>query len=144
MAIDVAGPFSQSDQGNRYLLIAADYFTKWPEAYANPNQEASMVAESLVTNFFCRFQVPWELHSDQGCNLESCLIQHALQRLGVSKTQTMPLHPQSDGMVKLYIKAVEKYLRKEGHRISQKELRRTIGYSSFSWHTGHLLTTLRV
>jgi hypothetical protein len=39
IAIDVAGPFPRSNQGNRYLLIAMDYFTKWPEVYAIPNQE---------------------------------------------------------------------------------------------------------
>jgi hypothetical protein len=44
IAIDVAGPLPQRDQGNRYLLIAMDYFTKWPETYAIPNQEASTVA----------------------------------------------------------------------------------------------------
>jgi hypothetical protein len=60
-AIDVAGPFPLSEQGNRYLLIAMDYFTKWPEAYAAPNQEASRVSEALVTNFFCCFGVPQEL-----------------------------------------------------------------------------------
>jgi hypothetical protein len=60
IAIDVAG----SDQGSRYLLIAMDYFTKWPEVYAIPNQEASTVAEALVTNFFCRFGIPRELHRD--------------------------------------------------------------------------------
>jgi hypothetical protein len=32
-----------------------DYFTKWAEAYAIPNQEASTVAEAQVTNFVCRF-----------------------------------------------------------------------------------------
>jgi hypothetical protein len=32
IATDVAGPFPRSDEGNRYLLIAVDYFTKWPEA----------------------------------------------------------------------------------------------------------------
>jgi hypothetical protein len=53
MAIEVAGPVPQSDQGNRYLLIAVDYFRKWPEAYAIPSQEASTVAEALVTNFLC-------------------------------------------------------------------------------------------
>jgi transposase InsO family protein len=76
-----------------------DYFTKWPEAYAIPNQEASTIAEVLVTNFFCRFGIPRELHSDQGRNFESRLLQEVLQRLGVSKTRTTPLHPQSDGMV---------------------------------------------
>jgi hypothetical protein len=76
------------------------------------NQEASTVAKALVTNFLCRFGVPRELHSDQGRNFESRLMQEVLQRLGVSKARTTPLHPQSDGMVERYIKAVEKHLRK--------------------------------
>jgi transposase InsO family protein len=69
-----------------------DYFTKWPEAYALPNQVASTKAEALVTNF-CRFGIPRELHRDQGRNFESRLLQEILQRLGVSKTRTTPLHP---------------------------------------------------
>jgi hypothetical protein len=85
-----------------------DYFTKWPEAYAVFNQEASTVVESLVTNF-CRFGV---LHSNQGCNFNSCLMQEVLQRLGVSKTCTIPLYIQSGGMVERYIKMVEEHLRK--------------------------------
>jgi transposase InsO family protein len=111
IAIDVAGPFPRSDQENGYLLIAMDYFTKWPEAYAIPNQETATVAEALVTNF-CRFGVPRELHSDQGCNFQSRLMQEVLECLGVNKTRTTPLHPQSDGMVERYIKTVEEHLRK--------------------------------
>jgi len=41
-----------------------DYCTKWPEVCAIRNQEASTVADALVTNFFCRFGVPMELYSD--------------------------------------------------------------------------------
>ena len=89
-----------------------DYFTKWPEAYAIPNQEASTIAEVLVTTLFCRFGTPRELHSDQGRNSKSCLPQEVLQCLGVSKTRTTPLHPQSDGMVERYIKTIEEHLRK--------------------------------
>jgi hypothetical protein len=77
IAIDVAGPFPRSDQGNQYLLIAMDYFTKWPEVYAIPNREASTIAKDLVTNF-CRHSIPWELHSDQGRNFESHLLQEVL------------------------------------------------------------------
>jgi hypothetical protein len=82
-----------SDQGNRYSLIAIDYFTKWPEAYSLPIQEASTVAEALVTNFFCRFGIPWKLHSDQSRNFESRLLHEILQCLGLRKTRTTPLHP---------------------------------------------------
>jgi hypothetical protein len=83
---------------------------KWPEAYAIPNQEASTVAEVLVSNF-CRFGVPQEIHSEEGRNFEPRLIQEILQHLGVSKTRTTPLHPQSDGMVERNIKTVEEHLR---------------------------------
>jgi hypothetical protein len=73
VAVDIAGRFPESDRGNRYLLLAMDYFTKWPEVYAIPNQESSTVADVLVNNF-CRFGVPMELHSDQGRNFESRLL----------------------------------------------------------------------
>jgi hypothetical protein len=62
IAIDVVGPFPRSDQGNCYLLIAMDYFTKWTDAYAVPDQEASTVADVLVTNFFDRFGIPLGIH----------------------------------------------------------------------------------
>jgi hypothetical protein len=90
IVIDVAGPFPRSDQGNRCILISMDYFTKWPEAYAIPHQEASTVGEVLVNKFFYRFGIPWELHSDQGHNFESGLLQEVLQHLRVSKMRTTP------------------------------------------------------
>ncbi|XP_046685022.1 uncharacterized protein K02A2.6-like [Homalodisca vitripennis] len=89
-----------------------DYFTKWPEVYAIPNQEASTVAGCLVNDFVCRYGVPRELHSDQGTNFGSILMRDVLQRLGVHKTRTTPLHPQSDGMVERYIKTLVGHLRK--------------------------------
>jgi transposase InsO family protein len=96
----------------RYRFIVMDYFTKWPRVYSFLNQEASTIAEALVAKFFCRFGIPRELHSDQGRNFESHLLQEVLQRLGVGKTRIRPLHPQSDGMVERYIKMIEDHLQK--------------------------------
>jgi transposase InsO family protein len=80
--------------------------------YAPPNQEGFTVAEALDTNFFCRFGIPRELHSDQIRNFESRLLQEILHRLGVTKTRATPLHPQSDDMLERYMKTVEQHLRK--------------------------------
>lgn len=99
IGVDILGPFPVTDSGNRYVLVAMDYFTKWPEAYAVPDQSATTTAEKLVEEMFTRFGVPAELHSDQGRNFESQVFSEVCQRLGVSKTRTTPLHPQSDGLV---------------------------------------------
>ena len=47
-AVDTIGPLPESTAGNSYILVAGDYFTKWMEAYALPNQEAVTVARKLV------------------------------------------------------------------------------------------------
>ena len=71
LVVDVLGPLPQSDDRNQFILIAADYFSKWVEVYALPNQEATTVAGVLVREFVARFGVPLMLHFDQGRNFKS-------------------------------------------------------------------------
>ena len=110
VAVDVMGPLVRSTKGNRYLLVVMDYFSKWPEAYALPNQEAKTVATVIVNEFVCRFGVPLELHSDQGTNFESAVFQEMCLLLGIKKTRTTPLHPESDGMVERYNRTLKTQL----------------------------------
>ena len=66
VAMDIVGPFLQSLAGNTHILVVADYFTRWTEAYPIPNQEATTIASKLTDEFFFRFSPPEQLHSDQG------------------------------------------------------------------------------
>ena len=84
------------------MLVVTDYFTKWTESYAIPDQSATTVAEKLVSEFICRFGVPRQLHSDQGTNFESKVMAEVCKLLNIEKTRTTPLHPQSDGQVERY------------------------------------------
>jgi transposase InsO family protein len=102
IAIDIVGPLPVTEHGNKYMLVAMDYFTKWPEVYAIPDQEAVTVARALVEGMFCRFGAPMELHSDQGRNFESNVFAEVCRLFGVSKTRTTPGYPQSDGMVERF------------------------------------------
>lgn len=106
VAVDVLGPLPRSRQGNRFVLVAIDYFTKWPEAYAMPDQEAETVVEALVQGMFSHFGTPSELHSDQGRNFESRVFAAMCNRLGIRKTRTTPLHPQSDGLVERFMRTL--------------------------------------
>lgn len=102
VAVDIVGPFPKTVRGNRFVCVAMDYFTKWPEAFPLPNHEAGTVAGVLVDEFFARFGVPHELHSDQGREFESAVFRECCSLLGIKKTRTTPQRPQSDGMVERY------------------------------------------
>ena len=102
VAVDIVGPLTPSKTENTYILVASDYFTRWVEAYAIPNQEAVTVANKLVDEFFCRFSVPEQLHSDQGRQFEANVMQEVCRLLQIDKTRTTPYHPQSDGLVERF------------------------------------------
>ncbi|GFW33393.1 retrovirus-related Pol polyprotein from transposon 412 [Trichonephila clavipes] len=48
IAFDILGPLPRTASSNKYLLNVIDYFTKWPEVYPIPDQEAPTVAEAVV------------------------------------------------------------------------------------------------
>ena len=102
VATDLVGPLPESESGNRYILVVADYFTRWVEAFPLPNQEAETVATKLVDEVFLRFSIPEQLHSDQGRQFESHLIKEICKLLRVNKTRTTPYHPQGDGLVERF------------------------------------------
>lgn len=56
----------RSYEGNKCLIVAQDYFTKWPEAKAVPAKTAKAVAEFMEEFIFARFGCPIELVTDQG------------------------------------------------------------------------------
>ena len=91
--MDLLGPLPVTDQGNSYLLVAMDYFTRWAEAYPLPNQEAATVAQKLTQEMFFWFSPPEQLHSDQGRQFESELIAEICKLLQICKTRTTPYHP---------------------------------------------------
>jgi hypothetical protein len=40
IGIDIVGPLPLTDNGNKYIVVATDYMTKWPEARAIPQATA--------------------------------------------------------------------------------------------------------
>ena len=99
VAMDIMGPFPESTAGNSFILVISDYFTRWVEAFGIPNQAATTVASKITEQFFFRFGLPEQLHSDQGRNFESEVVSEVCKILGIAKTRTTPYHPQSDGLV---------------------------------------------
>ena len=89
-------------RGNKYVVVFMDYFTKWVEAYAVPDQQAQMIARLLVENIVCRHGVPQELLSDRGSNFLSELMLEMCSILGIKKLNISGYHPQTDGLVEKF------------------------------------------
>ena len=110
--IPVGGPFHRlgvdvlqlplTTRGNRYVVVFMDYLTKWPEAFAVPDQKAETIARLLVNEIICRHGIPEELLSDRGTNFLSSIIQEICLLLGVKKINTSGYHPQTDGLVEKF------------------------------------------
>jgi predicted aspartyl protease len=111
VAIDLLGELPETDNGNRYILVVTDYFTKWTQAFALPNMTAQTVADVLTSEFFCFFGAPRQLHSDQGRQFESNLFQEVCKLLGIKKSRTTPYRPQSDGMVERFNRTIQQMLK---------------------------------
>ncbi|GJW85134.1 reverse transcriptase domain-containing protein [Tanacetum coccineum] len=62
--IDFMGPFPSS-RGNKYILVAVDYLSKWVEAKALPTNDARVVVKFLKS-LFSRFGAPRAIISDRG------------------------------------------------------------------------------
>ena len=54
IACDIVGLITPSKNGNNYILVVADYFTKFVEAYPLTNQTAQTVADTLAIQWVCR------------------------------------------------------------------------------------------
>ena len=110
VAMDIVGPLPRTANGNEYILVVCDYFTKWVECYALPDHQAQTVADAVVSNFVSRFGVPSVIHSDQGREFESRLFEEVCQLLGIEKTRTTPYHFQSDGLVERFNRTLQQML----------------------------------
>ena len=110
VAIDIIGPLPKSSNGNKYALVVVDYFSKWSMVNPLLNQRATTIAASLPTEVVNRQSVPLELHFDQGRSFKSAAFKELVQIIGIKKTRTTSLHPQSNGLVERLIRTLLQYL----------------------------------
>ncbi|MCG8033309.1 MAG: DDE-type integrase/transposase/recombinase [Candidatus Thiodiazotropha taylori] len=102
VSVDVLGPFPVTKAGSRFILVVQDNFTKFVEAYAIANQTAETVAHKLVMEFFTKYGLPLDLHSDQGKNFQSELFRQVCCLLEINQTKTTSYRACSNGMVERF------------------------------------------
>ena len=110
LGLDIFGILPTATQGNTCILVVTDYFTRWTEAYALPNQTAEVTVQALVHKFLSRFGCPLEIHMNQLRNFQSDLFQELCRLLGITKIRSSPYHPASNGLVERFNQTLAKMI----------------------------------
>ncbi|GJR86791.1 reverse transcriptase domain-containing protein [Tanacetum coccineum] len=117
--IDFMGPFPSS-RGNKYILVAVDYLSKWVEAKALPTNDARVVVKFLKS-LFARFGTPRAIISDRGTHFCNDKFAKVMSKYGVTHRLATAYHPQTSGQVEV------------SNRGLKRILERTVGENRASW-----------
>ncbi|KAJ9538868.1 hypothetical protein OSB04_031601 [Centaurea solstitialis] len=108
--IDFMGPFPDS-KGNKYILVAVDFVSKWAEAKASPTNDAKVVVD-FVKSLVCRYGCPKAIISDRGTHFANYLLEKTLKRYGVHHRFLTAYHPQANGQAENTNRALKRILEK--------------------------------
>lgn len=98
VTLDIAGPYPETNRGNRYILVTVDHFSRYVTLHALANQTAETIATCLVREFIPHLGMPRKILTDQGRNFESALLASLCEQLNIGKVRTSPYHPACNGM----------------------------------------------
>ncbi|GJZ31069.1 reverse transcriptase domain-containing protein, partial [Tanacetum coccineum] len=117
--IDFMGPFPSS-RGNKYILVAVDYLSKWVEAKALPTNDARVVCK-FFKSLFARFGTPRAIISVRETHFCNDQFAKVMIKYGVTHRLSTAYHPQTSGQVEVSNCGLKRIIK------------RTIGENRASW-----------
>ncbi|GBB98404.1 hypothetical protein RclHR1_32140002 [Rhizophagus clarus] len=102
VGIDFVGPLPITPNGNRYIIVAIDYMTKWPEARPVSRATAEETSQFIYKDIICHHGCPAKLLSDRGTHFNNQMVKKLLEKFGIKHIFSTPYHPQINGLVKRF------------------------------------------
>jgi len=92
--IDIIGPINlQAFNGHRFILVVADYFTKWIEENSYANVTARNVAKFICCDIIDFYGVPKPIITDNELNLNNKIVDELLCKIQICYLNSSTYHP---------------------------------------------------
>nr|GEZ19763.1 reverse transcriptase domain-containing protein [Tanacetum cinerariifolium] len=96
-------------RGNKYILVAVDYLSKWVEAKTLPTNDARVVCKFLKS-LFARFGTPRAIISDRGTYFCNDQFAKVMLKYGVTNRLDTAYHPQTSRQVEVSNRGLKRIL----------------------------------
>ena len=106
IGIDIVGPLPITERNNRYIVVAIDYFTKWPEARALSETNAKQVSNFIYEDIICRHGCPKKILSDRGSHFNNQMIGELTKKFEIKHGFSTPYHLKTNGLVERFNKTL--------------------------------------
>lgn len=98
VGMDLLGPFPTSATGNKWIIVATDYLTRFAETQALPSGTCMEVARFFVHAILLRHGAPEVVITDRGTAFTAELMQAILHFSQTAHRRTTAYHPQTNGL----------------------------------------------
>ena len=116
---DGAGPLMRTKEGNCYIFIWIEAFTKYVMLFPTKDKSAESTTKCLMT-IISLFGAPAEIVSDRGTEFEGSF-EELLQKCHIDHRRSSSGHPQANGAAERVVQTVKRSLRKYVHQEGQAE-----------------------
>ena len=97
--MDLVGPLPPLQGGNKFAVVAIEYFTRWIEAKPLATITLETVKKFFWQNIICRFGVPRTLTVDNGKQFDLDKFKEFCRSIGTKIAFASVYHPESNGKV---------------------------------------------
>ncbi|SAL94831.1 hypothetical protein, partial, partial [Absidia glauca] len=111
-AIDLAGPFEVSLQGNTWLLVMVDVCTRFTILRALQDKKSDTIIHTLI-QVFGDFGYPNIVQSDNGKEFKNNFFTKLQDTMGIDHRFSTPYHPRGNGVAERYVRTAKEIIRKE-------------------------------
>ena len=110
--IDIVGKLNTTKNGNQYIIVIVDTFTKYCEYIPVKTIGAHTIATAFFDNIICRYGCYKSLISDRGTTFLSSIFKHLLNMCQVTHLASTSYRHQTAGAAERQIQSLKRYLAK--------------------------------